>query len=125
MESIESDEFCFLTVVTDLKRKKKKKSLCSAFLPEVRAWLNQLTISLHFRIMLLKMKLKISLSFCRCSHGMRAALLQSFYFPLRYVFGGGVCKDCQQQRPPLAVQPCVQPVGRDHLSIELFSYCHL
>lgn len=80
MESVERDEFCFLTVVTF--KKKNKFSLCSAFLPEVKACLNQLTISLHFRIMLLKMKRKISLSFCCRSHGMRAILLQSFYFPV-------------------------------------------
>lgn len=47
------------------------------FFPEVRTWLNELTIILHFR-MLLKMKRKISLSFFCHSLEVQAVLPQIF-----------------------------------------------
>lgn len=48
------------------------------FFPEVRTWLNELTIILHFRIMLLKMKRRISLSFFCHSLEVQAVLPQIF-----------------------------------------------
>lgn len=60
------------------ERKKIVVLFVLPFLPEVRTQLNQLTIILHFRIMLLKMKHKISLSFFCRSLEIQAVLLQSF-----------------------------------------------
>lgn len=62
----------------NLQKEKKVVFFVLPLLREVKTWLNQLTTILHFRIMLLKMKHRISLSiFCR-SLAIQAVLLQSF-----------------------------------------------
>ena len=60
------------------ERKKIVVLFVLPFLPEVRTWLNQLTIILHFRIILLKLKHKIILSFFCRSLEIQAVFLQSF-----------------------------------------------
>lgn len=66
------------------KLQKERKKIVVHFalplLPEVRTWLNQLTIILHFSAMLLKMKHKISLSFFFAHLRFKLSFFKAFNF---------------------------------------------